>query len=62
MDTRFRAAVMVGCRTSFRFAVTSRGGAIVVEDGGALPAQQEDSTAVHNVNFWTGHNSVVKLR
>lgn len=55
MDTRFRAAVMVGCRTSFRFAVTSRGGAIVVEDGGALPAQQEDSTAVHNVNFldWT---------
>lgn len=56
MDTRLRAAVMVGCRTSFRFAVTSRDGAIVVADSGALPVQQ-DNTAVYNVNFWIGHKT-----
>lgn len=51
MDTRLRAAVMVGCRTSLRFAVTSRDGATAVAEGGALPVQQEDNTAVCNVNF-----------
>lgn len=45
MDTRLRAAVMVGCRASFRFAVISREGAIVVADGGALPVQQENNSS-----------------
>lgn len=62
METRLRAAVMVGCRTSFRFAVTSRDGTTAVADGGALPVQQKDNTAVYNVDFGMGHNSVAKLR
>lgn len=50
MDTRLRAAVMVGCRTSLRFAVMSRDGAMVVADSGALPVQQDDNTAVYHEN------------
>lgn len=53
---------MVGCRTSFRFAVMSRDDVTAVADGAALPVQQKDNTAVHNVNFGMGHNSVAKLR
>lgn len=33
---------MVGWRTSFRFAVTSRDGTTAAADGGALPAQQKE--------------------
>lgn len=51
VDTRLRAAVMVGCRTSLRLAVISREGAIVVADSSALPVQQEDNAAVYNVIF-----------
>lgn len=44
VDTRLRAAVMVGCRASFRLEAASREGAAVVA-GGALPAQRGNSIA-----------------
>lgn len=37
MDTRLRAAVIAGCKESFRLEELSRDGVITAEDVGTLP-------------------------
>lgn len=46
VETRLRAAVMVGCKASFRLDVASRDGVVAVADEGTLPVQTE-----HNIAF-----------
>lgn len=45
VETRLRAAVMVGCKASFRLEVASRDGVVAVADEGTLPVQTEHNQA-----------------
>lgn len=46
VETRLRAAVMVGCKASFRLEAASRDGVVAVADEGTLPVW-----TVHNIAF-----------
>lgn len=45
METRLRAAVMAGCKESFRLQAASRDGATDAADEGCLPGQKENNIA-----------------
>lgn len=45
VETRLRAAVMVGCKASFRLEAASRDGVVAVADEGTLPVWTEHNTA-----------------
>lgn len=46
METRFRAAVIVGCKESFRLEMASREGVVAAADEGTLPVQKENNNAL----------------
>lgn len=46
METRFRAAVIVGCKMSFRLEVASCDGVVTAADEGTLPVQKENNIAL----------------
>ena len=45
VETRLRAAVMVGCKESFRLEAASRDGAAAAADEGTLPTRKENKIA-----------------
>lgn len=58
METRFRAAVIVGCKVSFRFEATSRDGVVAVADEGTLPMQKENN--IESEEVWVSKWGILR--
>lgn len=46
MEMRFGAAVMVGCKESFRLEVASRDGVVAAADDSTLPVKKQNGIAL----------------